>query len=328
MSATARPSQAIHIGTLSYQRDDYLFSLIFIAAMILEILLAAFLDKLLPPKAQYVPKPVARPISELIIKKEEPPPPPPKKDVVKPDLPKRLVRLKEKKKLYSPPPISAIGSPKRVAPLKKKDPKKIVVKKGLLGMISKAETDAELRGFTPSKSAKASEHLKDTLTRADRLKRKDEQDFLGLGNLPEVARKGKDIGYIIDSEKIGEIDETAMEQYWDPTTELPVVVEWEDKSTGGRSFEDIWKVVQSYLGGLNHLYNRSLRRDPSLKGKVTVRFSIAPEGHVTQTDIVSSTLQSIDLEQQIVKKILRWKFPAIPEGTVTVKFPFVFVPPT
>jgi len=328
MSATARPQSAIHIGSVSYQRDDYLFALIFFASLILEIILAAFIDKLLPPKVKYIPKPEARPISELIIKKHEPPPPPPKKEEVKPELPKRLVRLKEKKKLYSPPPISAIGSPKRVAPLRKKDPKKIVVKKGLLGMISKAETDAELRGYKPSKSKEASKHLKDTLTRADRLKRKDEQDFLGLGNLPEVAKKGSDIGYIIDSEKIGEIDETAMEQYWDPTTELPVVVEWEDRAEGGRSFEDIWKVVQSYIGGLNYLYNRALRRDTSLQGKVTVRFTIAPEGNVTQANIVSSTLQSIDLEQQIIKKILRWKFPAIPEGTVTVKFPFVFVPPT
>ena len=326
MSATAS-AEAIHIPITNYQRDDSVFTVIFLVALISELLLAFFLDKLVPPKPAYAPKPEAIPISKLILEKPDPPPPPPKPEV-KPEVPKRIVRIKEKKQLFSPPPISAIGSPKRVKPLRKKDPKKIVVKKGLLGMLSKAETDADLRGFSPSKSKEVSEHLEDSLTRADKLKRNEDDDFLGLGNLPEVAKKGKDIGYIINSEKIGEISDTAVEQFWDPTTELPVVVEWEERAAGCRSYNDIRKVVDSYVGNLRYVYEKALRRDPSLQGKVTVNFTISPEGRLTQANIVSSTLMNLDVEGKLIRKILTWKFPPIPGCTVTVKFPFVFVPTT
>ena len=97
--------------------------------------------------------------------------------------------------------------------------------------------------------------------------------------------------------------------------------------TDGRSTTTIRNTVALYVGGLQHLYNKELRRDPTLCGKVTVTFEIAPSGHVTETALVSSSISSKSLVQAILNSIKNWKFPGVSEeyGNVRVTYPFAFV---
>ena len=120
-------------------------------------------------------------------------------------------------------------------------------------------------------------------------------------------------------------------EFYGGIEDLPEEIE-EEFETGkqGRAAHEIRKVVASYLGGLRYLYNKQLRKGPSLKGKATVRFEIAPSGHITETVLVFSSLGSPPLESAILSNIRKWRFPRIPEerGHVKVTYPFVFLPPS
>jgi outer membrane biosynthesis protein TonB len=57
-----------------------------------------------------------------------------------------------------------------------------------------------------------------------------------------------------------------------------------------RSREEIELVFDRNKGAIFALYNRALRMDPSLEGKLVLRLTIAPSGEVTFCEIVSSEL--------------------------------------
>jgi TonB family protein len=73
-------------------------------------------------------------------------------------------------------------------------------------------------------------------------------------------------------------------------------------------------------------YEKFLKRDPSLKGKITVRFTITAEGTVNNIQILENTTGNTDLEAEIVRKVKMWTFDSVGEGDVTVTYPFVFSP--
>ena len=315
-----------HTIQLSY--EEKVFSLIFLIVLLICLSAAEYLQHIRVHRAVYVPKIDARRVTEIILR--EPAPAPIEKPVKK--LPPRKLTRIEKKKRTAPSPSSAVGSPKAIPPKKKKDIKKMVARKGLLGLLSKESTDTTLRAYQPSKKRDVSEELDQALKNLSQTKPKDkpEDDFLGIGNLPEVAKKGTDIGYILDAAKIGEVKETQVE-FYGGIEELPEeIVEEFEEGTEGRSTQEIRRIVASYLGGLRYLYNKELRKKPELQGKAVIMFEISPAGNVTKTSMVSSSLQSASLNQDIMDNIRKWKFPRIsPErGSVKVTYPFLFLPPS
>jgi hypothetical protein len=64
-----------------------------------------------------------------------------------------------------------------------------------------------------------------------------------------------------------------------------------------RSREEIELVFDKNKGAIFALYNRALRMDPTLEGKLVLRLTIAPSGEVTFCEIVSSELGDADLER-------------------------------
>jgi TonB family protein len=310
--------------------EERVFTLIFVMVLLAGFLGAQYFQGIRIRKPVHLPKPEAKKVAEIILKEPEPPKPVVKPPPPEPPPPRKLTK-KEKKKLTSPSPLSAVGSPKAI-PKKKVDVKKMVARKGLLGMLSKESKDPTLRAYHPSKKRDVSKELDESLKNLSDKERKEnpDEDFLGVGNLPEVAKKGTDIGYILDAAKIGEVSETQVE-FYGGIEDLPEEIE-EDFEDGkqGRAAHEIRKVVASYLGGLRYLYNKQLRKDPTLKGKATVRFEISPSGHITETVLVFSSLGSPPLESAILSNIRKWRFPRIPEerGHVKVTYPFVFLPPS
>ena len=328
--STATFRSQLHYPHVEY--EERVFTLVFLCVLLVGILWAQYFQSIRIQRPFHIPKPEATKVAEIILKEPAPPKP---KPVVKPSPPEppppRKLTKQEKKKLTAPPPLSAVGSPKAI-PKKEVDVKKMVARKGLLGMLSKQSKDSSLRAYHPSKKRDVSKELDQALKNLSNTERKEDpdEDFLGVGNLPEVAKKGTDIGYILDAAKIGEVKETQVE-FYGGIEDLPEEIEEElEEGKTGRAAHEIRKVVASYLGGLRYLYNKELRKDPSLKGKATVRFEISPSGHITETVLVFSSLGSPSLENAILGNIRRWKFPRIPEdrGHVKVTYPFVFLPPS
>jgi len=94
-----------------------------------------------------------------------------------------------------------------------------------------------------------------------------------------------------------------------------------------RSVERIRRVVMSHNPAIQDCYRRELKENPDLKGKITVRFSIAPEGYVIEAEIVESTFNLPRLENCIVRRIVRWNdFARVsPEqGVVSIKHTYIF----
>lgn len=96
---------------------------------------------------------------------------------------------------------------------------------------------------------------------------------------------------------------------------------------GGRSQEQIQELLDRNKGAMYTLYNRELRKDASLQGKLVMSITIAPAGHVTRCVILSSELDSAMLEQQLVALVSGLDFGNQPDAsTVTTKIPIEFFP--
>lgn len=89
---------------------------------------------------------------------------------------------------------------------------------------------------------------------------------------------------------------------------------------GKRSSDSIKEVVSAQRGSIDFLFKKALRSNPTLKGTMVVEFTIAENGDVTGGRIVSSTIKEPSFEDQVLKRILTWKFPPQSNSGNTVVF--------
>ncbi len=93
-----------------------------------------------------------------------------------------------------------------------------------------------------------------------------------------------------------------------------------------RSREEIELVFDRNKGAIFALYNRALRNDPTLEGKLVLRLTIAPNGTVTFCEVVSSELGDPDLEAKLVARIKLFRFEAKDVEAITTTKPIDFFP--
>ncbi|MGH8223526.1 MAG: TonB family protein [Woeseiaceae bacterium] len=93
-----------------------------------------------------------------------------------------------------------------------------------------------------------------------------------------------------------------------------------------RSREEIELVFDKNKGAIFALYNRALRADPTLEGKLVLRLTIAPSGEVTFCEIVSSELGNEELEQKLVQRVKLFRFEARDVEPITTTKPIDFFP--
>lgn len=95
---------------------------------------------------------------------------------------------------------------------------------------------------------------------------------------------------------------------------------------GNRTREEIQTVFDQNKGAVYALYNRALRSDPTLRGKVVLELTIAPDGKVTNCRILSSELNDSALEKKLVSRIKLFKFATKDVDTTVVSYPIDFLP--
>jgi TonB family protein len=93
-----------------------------------------------------------------------------------------------------------------------------------------------------------------------------------------------------------------------------------------RSLEDVRLVFERNKGSIYSIYNRALRDDPALQGKVVVELKIAPSGEVVDCRIVSSELKTPDLERKLLARIKQFDFGAKQVDLLVVTYPLDFLP--
>jgi len=99
-----------------------------------------------------------------------------------------------------------------------------------------------------------------------------------------------------------------------------------DSRNKGRSLEEIQLVMDRNKGGLYAIYNRALRRNPALQGKVVLKLTIAPSGAITDCEVVSSELRDPDLERKVVARVKLINFGAKDVSPITINYPIFFAP--
>ncbi|HEY2560112.1 MAG TPA: AgmX/PglI C-terminal domain-containing protein [Caldimonas sp.] len=101
------------------------------------------------------------------------------------------------------------------------------------------------------------------------------------------------------------------------------------KGGGGkasRAIEDVRLVFERNKGSIYAIYNRALREEPSLQGKVVLKLTIAPSGAVTDLRIVSSELKQPDVESKLLSRIRTFDFGAKDVNEMVVNYPLDFLP--
>lgn len=99
------------------------------------------------------------------------------------------------------------------------------------------------------------------------------------------------------------------------------------KGQPARTDEEIQLVFDRYKSALYRIYNRELRSNPTLRGKMVLRIVIEPDGRVSACSVKSSDLASPALSTDIVDRVLKFNFgPKEGVTAITILYPIDFLP--
>jgi len=96
-----------------------------------------------------------------------------------------------------------------------------------------------------------------------------------------------------------------------------------------RTDEEIQIVFDRHKAALYRLYNRELRRDPTLQGQMVLHLTIEPDGSVSLCELQSTDMKAPQLSAQVVERVKTFDFGA-KEGVsaLTILYPIDFLPAT
>ena len=261
------------------------------------------------------------------------------------EIPKRFAKLiLERKAPPPPPPVVVKEEPEKVVKEDDPEPEKVVQKEPepepepVIDQVEQARDNAKVAGLLPFADELADLRDNETLDKLNQ-----DQQLLGgvEGDVPRAERS------LITSKAgraSGGINTAALSRNTGGSglagrSTTRVASNATDFGAGGgaarrsgssnkgsRSREEIEMVFDRNKGAIYALYNRALRKDPSLEGKLVLRLTISPAGAVTFCEVVSSELGDPDLERKLVQRILLFRFDAKDVEAITTTKPIDFFP--
>jgi outer membrane biosynthesis protein TonB len=84
--------------------------------------------------------------------------------------------------------------------------------------------------------------------------------------------------------------------------------------------------IKARMGLIKACYENALKRNPSLKGKIAIRFTILETGGLADLETIANTMGAADVSNCIMATMRSWRTQFKPSGPVTVEYPFVFSP--
>ena len=255
-------------------------------------------------------------------------------------LPPRLAKLvleRKQAKLPAPAKTPELKSAKKAPKLKKvkqkAKPKKIEPKKietarqkaQRSGLLAFADELAELRDNDVLKELQKNSSL---IKSAERKTARVERSLITVG-----ASSGS--GGINTSKLSRGIGGSALAgrattQVSSPVDEVGTGQDDVSRSGGSRkasrSIEEIQLVFDRNKAAIYSIYNRALRKDPTLEGKVVLKLTISPDGRVVACELVSSELSAPGIERKLVARIRLFDFGAKEVETMVVTYPIDFLP--
>ncbi len=99
-----------------------------------------------------------------------------------------------------------------------------------------------------------------------------------------------------------------------------------NQQSGARSEMELRRVLEAHKARLYSLYNRALRKDPLLQGKVLFAIEIQPSGNVSAVTIKSSELNNVKLEKRLMLVLKSIRFAKKDVAPTTTIWAIDFIP--
>ncbi|HEX5637488.1 MAG TPA: AgmX/PglI C-terminal domain-containing protein, partial [Gammaproteobacteria bacterium] len=242
-------------------------------------------------------------LAKLLVEKEPPPPPPPPPEEKKPEEPKEKVADK-------PKPTDE----KTVARKKAESTGLLAFSKDFSELMDSSDLKLGTQAQITNKGQKSAVVSRSLVT---------SQAGTGSSGINtaslsrDVGGGGKGIGGV----SFSRVESAIGADY--AGDERPL----SDGPGPSRTDEEIQIVFDRYKAALYRIYNRKLRDDPTLQGKIVLRIIIEPDGSVSLCKMESSDLKTPDLEADIVDRVKKINFGAkagVPK--ITILYPIDFLP--
>ena len=304
--------------------EDRNFRRLLITLLIIFLAAGLVLDSLtLPEVTQKKLVDVSPRLARLILEKQKVKSPPPKIEKPKPVEKKKVEKPKVKKKVKEKPKPKPKAVKKKAPKKKAKVAREVAQQSGLIALSDELadlresfdlDNVIELPQQTTGKKAIEIASARDVLSSqakqssggitTNTLTRKIETSEL-------ATRKTTTVTSNIKSKSAGKVTGTNTGKSGRIAT---------------RSAEEVERVFQKNKGSIFSIYNRALRKNPSLEGKLVVELTIAPNGNVIKVKIISSELGDKKLERKLVLKIKKFKYTNAKVSQITVSYPIDFLP--
>lgn len=297
--------------------EDRLFRIMVILLVILSLIGGIVINQIVLPEIERKQlAEVAPRLAKLIVEKKKVPPPPPPKPEPKKEEPKKKPEPKKEEKKPEP------KKPKP-KPVDRRDAARAKAQKS--GLLAMQDDLADLRdsfdfdsiGDQPQQ--KAATQAQTVAPTSDILTAKASQ---GSGGITTASPKRQARSSELAQKKTAAVKSNIA-------SSKKVAEQAKGSKTGRnatRTQEEIERVFQKNKGAIDTMYNRELRKDPTLQGKVVVELTISPNGSVTKCIIVSSELGNNKLEKRLISKIKKFRFAAKQVPVITVSYPIDFLP--
>jgi outer membrane biosynthesis protein TonB len=291
-------------------RDQKKFRKILLIVLFSSILLGILIpmwDIPIPDRIEVVKVPER--LAKLMVKKEPPPPPPPPKQE----------KLEDKK-----PEKEKVKKDNKPVPEKAKKSKKKAERAGLMAfkddfadlIDDKADTKLGAQAKVSGKGSKAKKATRSLVTSNVG------SSSSGI-NTASLSRNVGGSGEGIKGVSFSRVESSIGTDF--AGEEQPL--------SGGpgpsRTDEEIQIVFDRYKAALYRIYNRELRKNPTLQGKMVLRITIKSDGTVSACAVDSSDMDSSSLDNKIAARVKKFNF-GKKEGvpTITILYPIDFLPAT
>jgi outer membrane biosynthesis protein TonB len=131
-----------------------------------------------------------------------------------------------------------------------------------------------------------------------------------LGTRGVVGGAGQGTGRKAEAQVVARVTSAAMQEF----------------DSDSRSQDDIKKMMRRRLGGIKRCYEKRLKRNPELRGKVVIRFVIHPGGKVIEVEVVENTSNDPELAACIKSIVKGIRFGATEGSETVVTYPFILAP--
>ncbi len=307
------------------EEEERRFRRIFLYSAIAGLVLSLAIPVLpLPKKPKEVVVEIPPRLARLILEKKEPPPPP-RVEAPKPKPRPKPAPKKVEKPKVKPKPKAVAKKPAvkpRPEPKPQVDPAQARKKAAKSGVLAFQDTLADLRDLSVVKKVSGQTRL----TKGAKHARRTERSMI-------TAKATAASGGINTATLSRDVAGVTLAERTTTKVQAPVGHATAQRTVGragsrasARTIEEIQMVFDRNKGKIYSIYNRALRKDPTLEGKMVLRLTIAPSGKVVKVQLVSSELKAPELEKKVLARIRMFDFGARDVSEVTITYPIDFLP--